>query len=251
MADDDDRQEDKTSDRAEIEALRASLSQLQARLDREHDDHVRENERIRAELAPKKDEKKEKPVTRAQLRRLVEEGRLTSEEADDEWERQLRLGMEREMEERVNAAVAGALNANKTTSIVERYRAVRPELDKQDSEDRRRLLAEFEYLVNSTGMDRNDERTTIAALRAAFGPVEVLERNKPQQTFEAHSEVGGSGDTGDADDTKGMPKGLSSGQRRYYQDAINKGVYRDWKHVSDEIKYANKGTQARARARNG
>ena len=83
------------------------------------------------------------------------------------------------------------------------------------------------------------------ALKAVYGSIESLrasKRSKPD--FETHAVIGGAGGSG-LESVKGSNIKLSRDEKRYYEDLISRGLYKDWKAVEEELKYANPALRAR------
>ena len=84
--------------------------------------------------------------------------------------------------------------------------------------------------------------TEVAALRAAFGDPAAIRaardtgRNGPGET---HQEVGNSGERpGNSGlEADGKPKGLTAREDAHYANLIGRGVYKDWKAVTEERKF--------------
>ena len=220
-----------------LEALEAERSKRHA-LERE----VAE---IRGQLKglsaqPAKADTQPKPLTPAELRAAVDEGKITQGEADELRERQFEERLLNKVTKTVETSLSTATRTSTINGELGRYQAALPDLGDRDSEAFRKAKREFDYLVGTLGEDPDDPRTELKAARAAFGPVDALEAVR-QRGRETYGETGGHGDSRDDGRRKdGSPKDMSADHRAYYQDLINKGVYRDWKAVAEEWSYKPK-----------
>ncbi len=178
-----------------------------------------------------------KAYTREELNALVDDGKLDRARADQIMDAQL----ERNVKERVSADVVSAMQTQRRDERVQaeldRYLDVIPDVQTTGSEARQKVEQEFQYLV-SLG-DAPDKATELKALRSVFGPANKLQKSQP--TRETHQETGGStpdGDTGGQHDDD-VPKGLTAAQRAYYKPLVERGMYKGWKAVTEELKHAD------------
>ena len=176
--------------------------------------------------------------TRAELAASVEKGNLTQEQANDLWERQL-------MDRATKAAretASEVVTTNRTTGLIDaemrRYKELVPDVMREGTEARARVAEEYKYLVDR---GHPENRTTeLAALRAALGSTEKLEKAKSRSKPDVHAdEQSGAGGDDDTGGDKGPIKGLSARERDYYTSQIAKGRYKDWDAVKEELKHAN------------
>ena len=200
--------------------------------------------RLRAEVealkAAKAKGEEPKPMTRAELSQLVEDGKITQEAADAHWERQVIENAEKRARAAAADEVAGRERESVVRTQLDEYKALVPAAWEAGSKERAKAEAEFKALVRIGFPD--NRVTEVAALRAAFGDPELIRasrstgRNGPG---EAHVEIGGAerpGDTGaDAD---GPPKDLTPREKAHYQNLINRGIVKGWKAVTEERKFA-------------
>ena len=196
-----------------------------------------ENEALKASKAKAEEVK---PMTRADLNQLVEDGKITQEAADLHWEKQ--IGEMAEKRARAAAAdeVAGRQRESAVKSQLDEYRELIPAAWQAGSKERSRAEREFKALVDM-GLPDN-KVTEVAALRAAFGePSAIRAARSTGRTGpgEAHVEVGGGERPGDAgNEADGAPKGLTEREKTHYQNLINRGIVKDWKSVIEERKFA-------------
>ena len=182
-----------------------------------------------------------KEITRSELARLVEDGKLTQSEADQLWDEQQAEVIKKTVQDAVTSTVGQQTKAQRVQAGLDSYRSVLPDLDVQGSEARSKVEAEYGYLVNTLGYPKSAE-TELAALRAAFGPAERLRTGRTER--ETAQEVGSDGGGEPPTDDK-APKGLSAANRRYYEEQIERGLYKDWDHVKKILNKASPGVKQR------
>lgn len=190
---------------------------------------------------------KQEPVyTRAQLRALVDEGKITEDAMDAQLEKQM-IAKARAEAQSVVAQGNAQADVGKT---IDQYTQAIPDLNSEDSEARDKAEQAYEALEKRFGAPTNDQerqKLTAAALEVAFGPVDKLQArvkelsNKERQH---HQEQGGGEKAGDKSDD-GSLKGLDAKARGYYQKQIDTGMYKDWSEVNEMLKKAPAKTKAR------
>ena len=200
--------------------------------------------RLRAEnetlKAAKAQAEAPKPVSRAELKQLVEDGKITQDAADAHWEKQVLDAAEKRGREAARGEVEGQQRELTVNNQLAEFKTLVPAAWATGSKERAKAEKEFSAL-RAMGFPDN-KVTEVAALRAAFGDPEVIRasrstgRNGPGETFD---EVGG-GDRGESggEQADGKPKGLDARQEAHYTKLIQRGVYKDWKAVAEELKPA-------------
>jgi hypothetical protein len=113
----------------------------------------------------------------------------------------------------------------------------------QGSEIRDRIQQEYTYLLGLG--DKHCEATQLKAIRAVLGPVEKLKAAKSGRTsHEGHRETGGGGGAGPRGGQGNLK--LSAKERTHYEGKVGPGkLYKDWKAVEDELKFARPETRQR------
>lgn len=180
-----------------------------------------------------------KPPTAAELRRYVEAGELSQDQADLLLKKQLTDEVTREVESRVANKLSAAERAKRVGSELSGYKDLVPDAWVPGSQERAKAEKEFAHLV-SLGHPSTPE-TEAAALRAAFGDLETLRASKSATpgTADRHSETGGGKPPGDAGGrTKDPLKSLSPEKKAYYQKGIDAGRYKGWDDVKKEIEFS-------------
>jgi hypothetical protein len=180
-----------------------------------------------------------KPLSRADLKTLVDDGKITQEAADAHWEKQIKEDAKREAREAARGEVEGRERESVVNNQLAEFKTLVPAAWAAGSKERAKAEREFAAL-RSMGFPDN-KTTEVAALRAAFGDPEVIRvarglgRSGPG---ESHVEVGGGERPEEQANADGKPKGLTTREEAHYQNLINRGIVKDWKAVSEERKFA-------------
>ena len=200
--------------------------------------------RLRAEVEALKASKVEaaapKPLTRAELKSLVEDGKITQDAADAAWDKQVIETAKSEATKAARGEVEGQKRDGAVNQQLAEYKQLVPAAYEAGTKERARAEKEFNKLIE-LGFP-NNRATEVAAMRATFGDPEAIKaarstgKNGPG---ESHAEVGG-GDRpgGNGADADGKPKGLTPRQDAHYSNLISRGVMKDWKAVAEELKFA-------------
>jgi hypothetical protein len=166
--------------------------------------------------------------THADLQTMVDNGQITEAQMRAQIDQQQREAVSTEVRETVTKTIDQQRRAERVQSELARYRDAMPGLLDDASPVRERARREMSYLM-SHGLPDSAE-TEVAALRAAFGAIESVERSKRTDAGgSTHEEVGG-GDRGGDDKsggTGGWPKDMPARNRQYYEQKIAAGVYQD------------------------
>lgn len=204
-----------------------------------------EAQRVRAELEALKAERAKpepaKPLSRTELKQLVEDGKITQDAADAHWERQVVETAERKAREAARGEVVGQQRESVVKRQLEEYRTLIPAAWEVGAKERAKAEKEFKALIEMGFPD--NKVTEVAALRAAFGDPEVIRASRStgkNGPGESHVEVGGGERPGEGAgaDADGAPKGLTEREKTHYQNLINRGIVKDWKAVAEERKFA-------------
>ena len=189
----------------------------------------------------------EQPVyTWDQLHQAVNEGKITEGVAHEVWATQNRRLAVQEATNSVLTQTQARSTAVMVEAEIAKYRNAIPQVLDPSSEQRQRVVREFNRLTG-LGFDKHDLKTELAALQASFGTVEqVIKAVKPKP--EGHREISSDGsapssETGDPKST--APSSLTEDEKRYYGNAISRGLYKDWTEVREEMKFANQKTRRR------
>lgn len=199
--------------------------------------------RVSAQPPPKQDEPPAE-YTRAQLDKAVENGQITEAQRDDILERQNAARVQRQIDQAVDSKVTGITREQQVTQQIGEYADVEPNLIKDGTDERRRVKQQFDAYV-AMGLPKT-KATELAALRTVFGDIDVLRAKKSRTQEYEHHEEGIGGEPPDASSTpQGTKLKLTKDERRYYEQCIQKGIYKDWKEVEKEMEYANPKVRSR------
>ncbi len=210
--------------KARLDEVLAENRRKDAELQREREERIRAEERVKATKEP------EKVYTRAELLAAVEAGTISQAQADEISLAQAEKKIRQEVSQDVAAQAAQRELIARTNAEMQRYKTLVPDVIRDGTDARARVQAEYSYLI-STGSPAGAS-TELAALRAAFGSVERLEKRLSKRSeHETHQESGGRprGDGGDKAGAKnGPPKGLPERYVGFYQRQIESGIYKGW-----------------------
>lgn len=193
-----------------------------------------ENQELRA-AQQKRDEPKQASL--AELRKLVEAGELTQDQADGIWERQTEERITRKVAAQVGQSTDAQERARKVSSELQGFKELQPEVWDATSPEHAKVAREYQRLVDE-GQPAT-QATELAALRIAFGDLSTLRASKSARSGPAdtHSETGG-GRPPVHESTKDVLKTLSPQQKEYYEAGIKAGRYpKGWADVKAELEY--------------
>lgn len=203
-----------------LDEVLGDVRQLRSELQAEREARIRLEEQGKP-AAPQK-------YTRAQLRELVATGQMTQEQADDTWDEQ----RERQITERVQQTVTEVVTTSRVTDTVAsdlgRYKAAVPNIMIEGSEERQRVVNEFNFLVGLNGQPKTPKERLameLAATRAALGPIERVERGKGRTVHEPNPEAGGGrpGSGGGGSGKKTLLDQAPERYRQHYQRMLDNG----------------------------
>lgn len=207
-------------------------------------DKVRDLEVALAKAGPRREADPPKRYTRSELKAAVTAGSLSEDQANDIWDNQLRDEVKSTATSAAHETITQAERGRRINGDIAEYTGLIPGITQDGHQDRTRVKEEFDYLV-SLGHPKSVE-TELAAIRAAFGPIERLKQARSGRSgADHHREAGGSGGpsrqhnqaSGKLVDT------LTERERGYYQKQIDGGQYRGWDDVESVLKHANPATR--------
>ena len=176
--------------------------------------------------------------TASQLQTMIDEGKATVGQVLAYQEETLKLDLARQVNEKVSQHLETTTKQTAIQREVARYREAVPEVDTPGSAERIKLEKEFTYLV-STGYDAKDPRTEVLAARAAFGDPDVAKSKRDARTItpkrDTMQDIASNGNPNAT--TKDPLKDLTVVQRQHYQKMIDKGVYKGWGEVKEELAF--------------
>jgi hypothetical protein len=211
------------SAKAEAEA-RASAAEERARLETERRKDLEARNQV--PVAPASEPKEKAPLTRAELRVFVDEGKITQDEMDAELERQIEL----RVEQRVASKQDVKSRAEQINSEIEQYLERVNDLDDPTSDNHKRVRAEFAAL-RKRGFP-NDATTELVSLRAVLGDlgkIEIPETGNKDREVDQTTHSGSGGEESETETTGPGPlKGLKPEFVSYYKQGIEDGRYSGW-----------------------
>lgn len=235
--------------RAKEAERKAEAAALEAQREREARIRLEERAKVKEEAA----EVPEKEYTWGDLRGLIAEGKLTLDQAIEYRETVIEKRAEKKAEAKINGYLK--LNTREATidETLSRYRKANPNLVKDGTPEREKLVQEYKYHVEVLGMPAT-RATELAAARAAFGDVDALEsqaklKAKPVER-EAFMET--TTNAKPAPKTKDPVAGLNEQQKEFYTKLIKAGRFgsyrphvgitpEHWEGVRKELTWTRKG----------
>jgi len=176
--------------------------------------------------------------TGAQLQSYIDEGKITVGQALAYQEESLKLETSRLVDQKVEEKLSTATRQSTVQREVSRYQEAIPDITVPGTEARQKLEREYAYLVNM-GYDARDPKTEVLAARAAFGDPDLIKQRQAARTIttgrDTMQDIAANGKPKPSE--KDPLKDLSSSQRQHYQRMIDKGVYKGWAEVKEELAF--------------
>ncbi len=218
---------------------RAKEAELKLAAERERAARLEGELEARRQATTQPQQPAEKRYTGAQLQQMVDEGRATIGQVLDYQAETLRLESERRAAEVVEHKLATYGKQSKVENQLNEYRALVPDVYQVGTANHTKAMAEFTRLVNDLGYDRQDPRTEILAYRQAFGdPKTIRERQASKAIQPGRDTMQDTTTTSTRTPVKKDPiKDLPAAQKQHYQRMIDRGVYKGWKEVREELDY--------------
>lgn len=204
----------------------------------------KKEQELRQQLEQKNKTPERKTYSRAQLMQAVDSGHLTQVQADELWESQIIEKTRTQVMDEVAQVTEHSRKNDKVSEQIKKYKEAIPDL-MDEGETRKKVTTEFNYLVSIGAPDSVE--TELAALRAAFGPIDALERKRSGRTNrETDQESAGSGNQKGGD--KSLFGSLPPRYKAYYENMLAKGFYKSKEDVEKELKRVGpEALKARAR----
>ncbi|MEE8607203.1 MAG: hypothetical protein V3S55_06355 [Nitrospiraceae bacterium] len=218
------------AERHKVQALKEETAELRGKLSAREESATRQ--------APD-----ETTFSRSQLDAAVADGRVTQDEADRIYHKQV----VREVTEEVTAKVTETTTVNAVGLEIRKYQDALPVLSVRGSDEFAKVEKEFAWMVSNGSP--NNLSTELAAMRSVFGDSTKMKADKGKKVLETHQETGGSAQEGsDSEDSSPggrPPKGLSRDAKKHYGTQIERGMYANWAAVSKELEGASPSVKAR------
>ena len=208
---------------------------IQEELQREREDRIRMEERLKA-LEEKKQEQNEPEFSWDQLETFIAEGRITRQQAQEHRDQVLKKSIKKELENKWESLTENKSRESLIVQELDRYKALVPSVMQPGSAERQRYEREYQYLTQKLNYPQT-YATQLAAVRAALGDVQELERtiqakrSVSKETFEENSSSTNKPQKNDKDPLKS----LTPRQHDHYSNMIKRGVYRGWDEVKEEL----------------
>lgn len=183
--------------------------------------------------APAVPEPKVEPrLTWTQLEAGIADGKITQAQALEYRDETLRQEFDRKLQE-------DRRTRDRSTTVsgeLAQYKQVVPEILSPGTPERQRVEQEFTYLVN-LGYDAKDLRTELLACRNVLGDIQkVKERREARNIPSGRSTMQDIAAPGKPKpDAKDPLKDLTGAERKHYQKMIDRGVYKGWSEVKEEL----------------
>lgn len=177
--------------------------------------------------------------TAGQLQQMIDEGKATVGQVLAYQEETLRQEMASTLEKKVEEKLSSARKVLTVQQELDAYKQLVPGIVDGTAPERRKVEQEFAYLVQM-GYDARDPRTELMAARAALGSVETIKARHqaksiitPRETMLDQSTSNNTSTPAVKDPLKALP----SAHRQHYQKMIDRGVYKGWDEVREELAY--------------
>lgn len=182
--------------------------------------------------------KAEPRLSWTQLQAGIQDGKITEVQARDYDRETIKQELRVELNQRLDQELTVKTRATTVQSQLDDYKTTVPEILTPGTPERVKLQAEFDYLVRM-GYDAKDPRTDLIALRTTFGDVKVAKDRREAKTGiqerETMQDIPASGKP--KQDEKDPLKNITSEQKKYYQRMIDRGQYKGWKEVREELSF--------------
>ena len=217
----------------------ARAKAAEAKLQEEREAKARlEGELSVLKTAPKAEQPKAEPrLTWAQLQAAIDDGKITQTQAFEYREETLKKDLDAKWEAKLRQERETHTRVTTVSSELAQYRTVLPASVTPGTPERQKVEAVFLDLVQ-LGYDPQDPRTELLAARQAFGSIATLKDRKAAaalpQGRETMQDIPANGKP--KSDAKDPLKTISAAQRTHYQRMIDRGMYKNWNEVRDELK---------------
>lgn len=178
--------------------------------------------------------------TEAQLQQMIDDGKATVGQVLAYQKETLTKELTQQVDARVSERLAASTKTSSLQQEITKYKQTVPEVTQEGTPERQAVEREYSYLVN-LGYDANDPRTELMAVRAALGSVETIQERRKAKTIPStgretmqDTQASGNPKAGEKD----VLKTMTAPQRQHYQKMLDRGVYKGWDEVRDELKFA-------------
>lgn len=192
--------------------------------------------------APPVPEPKVEPrLTWTQLEAGIAEGKITQAQALDYRDETLRQDLKRDFDQQLREERTTRERSTTVSGELAQYKQAIPAILSVGTPERQKVEREFAYLV-SIGYDAKDLRTELIACRTALGDVRTIKEKQLASTIPTDrgtmQDISANGKP--KTDAKDPLKAITAEQRKYYQHMIDRGQYKGWKEVREELEFVPK-----------
>lgn len=177
-------------------------------------------------------------LTWAQLQAGIEDGRISQAQAFDYRDETIKKEMEAKFDTKLKQDRETRDRGTTVHTELSQYRTLLPESVTPGTPERKKVEAAFLDLVQ-LGYDHMDPRTELLAARQAFGSVSLLKERQAAKSIpqerDTMQDIAAAGKP--KPDAKDPLKTISSDQRKHYQRMIDRGMYKGWSEVREELQF--------------
>ena len=159
-----------------------------AEVAKEREDRIRLEERLAA-LERAKETAAAKPLSRVQLKQMVDNAQITQEDADEHWAKQIREQAVSEARQTVRAETTEALKLNTVVSRISEFTSILPAISQRGTPEWTKASQEYSELCDLHGMPKTElqkQSMMLTAVKAVYGSPDRLKREveakHPKQT---------------------------------------------------------------------
>jgi len=211
----------------------ARLKELEMERQQEREERIRLEERLKV----KEEQQTQKEMSWEELENGIAEGKWSRAQAQEYKDKMTEQRLAKKFEEQERQKVS----STRILGEISQYQQLIPEVMQPGSEERARYEREYAYMVRELGMPKN-HATELAAVRAAFGDVETVKTRRASKQVTTEQEPFMETHTTQRlkPATKSFKDTLQPWEREGYERLIKNHVYKDWKEVEEEQKWAPK-----------
>lgn len=211
----------------------ARLKELEAERQQEREERIRLEERLKV----KEEQQTQKEMSWEELENGIAEGKWSRAQAQEYKDKMTEQRLAKKFEEQERQKMA----STRILSEIGQYQKLIPEVMQPGSEERAKYEREYAYMIRELGMPKN-HATELAAVRAAFGDVETVKTRRASKVMTNEQEPFMETHTTQRQKpaTKSFKDTLQPWEREGYERLIKNHVYKDWKEVEEEQKWAPK-----------
>ena len=164
----------------------------EAELEREREHRIRLEEQLKAKETPTTPTKTQPTYSRADLQKLVEEGRITQTDADAYMDDLIEQRAVQRARSEIDAKLTESQKFSTVQSRLNEYVSLMPGLRQPSSEEFKRAAQEYAFLVDLEGLPKTElqKRTMeLKAVRMAYGDVSTIKARTASSTTTPEREV--------------------------------------------------------------